>query len=412
MIMARLIKDSIITSIDIGTTKICVLVARRMGDQIEIIGIGKSPSHGLQKGVVVDIAKTINSISRAVKEAEMMAGLPIDSAYIGISGAHVSSVNSSGVVPIKHGQIRQSDVDTVLEAAKAIAIPEGRQILHVLPQYFVINVCDQVQDPIGMHGVRLEVQAHIIMGSVSSVQNLLNCCQSAGVNVNDIILEQLASADAVLSEDERELGVGVIDIGGGTSDVAFYKNSAVRHTMVLPVAGNHVTNDIAIGLRIMKNEAERIKKRYGFAISSLVEIEELVEVEMMQGEDLQVVRLSDLVLIIESRMRELFSLVNNEVHKYQLQQFMTNGIVLTGGGSLLTGARELAEEIFDCPVRIGKPRVLFDLVETLQSPLYATGYGLLVHVLQQERKIKMHLSEEPLTRRVLERMKSWVSDFF
>jgi len=410
--MARLIKENIITSIDIGTTKICVLVARKMGDQIEIIGIGKSPSHGLQKGVVVDIAKTINSITHAVKEAEMMAGFPIESAYIGISGAHVSSVNSIGVVPIKNGQIRQSDVDAVLEAAKAIAIPEGRQILHVLPQYFTINGSDQVQDPIGMHGVRLEVQAHIIMGSVSSVQNLVNCCQSAGVSVNDIILEQLASADAVLSEDERELGVGMIDIGGGTSDVAFYKNSAVRHTMVLPVAGNHVTNDIAIGLRIMKSEAERIKKRYGFAISSLVENEELVEVEMMQGEDLQVVRLSDLVLIIESRMRELFSLVNNEIHTYQLQPFMTNGIVLTGGGSLLTGARELAEEIFDCPVRIGKPRVLFDLVETLQSPLYATGYGLLVHILQNEKKTKMHLSEEPLTRRVLERMKSWVSDFF
>ena len=410
--MARLIKDQVIASIDVGTTKICVLIARKMGEHIEIVGIGKSPSHGLQKGVVVDVAKTINSITQAVKEAEMMAGLPIESAYIGISGGHVSSVNSSGVVPIKHGQIRQADVDSVLDAAKAIAIPEGRQILHILPQYFIINGQDRVQDPIGMHGVRLEVQAHIIMGSVSSVQNLLNCCQSAGVNVNDIILEQLASADAVLSEDERELGVGVIDIGGGTSDVAFYKNGTVRHTMVLAVAGNHVTNDIAIGLRIMKNEAERIKKRYGFAVSNLIETEELVEVEMMQGEDLQVVRLSDLVFIIESRMRELFTLVNDDIQKNHLQQFMTNGIVLTGGGSLLTGARELAEEIFDCPVRIGKPRVLFDLVETLQSPLYATGYGLLVHVLNNEKKIKMHLSDEPLTKRVFERMKSWVSDFF
>ncbi len=410
--MARLIKDQIIASIDIGTTKICVLIARKIGDQLEIIGIGKSPSHGLKKGVVVDVAKTINSINLAVKEAEMMAGIPIEGAYIGISGGHVSAVNSEGIVPIKHGQIRQADVDAVLEAAKAIAIPEGRQILHILPQYFTINGTDRVQDPIGMHGVRLEVQAHIIMGSVSSVQNLVNCCQSAGVNVNDIILEQLASADAVLSEDERELGVGVIDIGGGTSDVAFYKNGSVRHTMVLPVAGNHVTNDIAIGLRIMKSEAERIKKRYGFAIGNLVETEELIEVELMQGEDLQVVRLSDLVLIIESRMRELFTLVNEDIKKNHLQQYMTNGIVLTGGGALLTGARELAEEIFDCPVRIGKPRVLFDLVETLQSPLYATGYGLLVYVMQNEKRIKMHLAEEPLTRRVFERMKSWVSDFF
>lgn len=410
--MARLIKENIITAIDIGTTKICVLIARKMGEQIEIIGIGKSPSHGLKKGVVVDIAKTITSITHAVKEAEIMAGIPIESAYIGISGAHISSINSTGIVPIKHGQIKQTDVDAVLDAAQAIAIPEGRQILHVLPHYFIINGTEYVQDPIGMHAVRLEVQAHIIMGSVSSVQNLVNCCQSAGVGVTDIILEQLASADAVLSQDERELGVGMIDIGGGTSDVAFYKNAAVRHTMVLPVAGNHVTDDIAIGLRITKNEAERIKKRYGFAISSLVENEELVEVEMMQGEDLQVVRLSDLVLIIESRMRELFTLINKEIHTHQLQQFMTNGIVLTGGGSLLTGARELAEDIFDCPVRIGKPRVLFDLVETLQSPLYATGYGILVHVLQRNAKIKRHLEDEPLTRRVLERMKLWISDFF
>ncbi len=410
--MARLIKENIITSIDIGTTKICVLVACKMGDQIDIIGIGKSPSHGLKKGVVVDVAKTINSITTAVKEAEMMAGFPIEAAYIGISGAHISSINSTGMASIKHGQIKQTDVDIVLEAAQAIAIPEGRQILHVMPQYFIIDGTDQVQDPIGMHGVRLEVQAHIIMGSVSSVQNLLNCCQAAGIQVADIILEQLASADAVLSEDERELGVGMIDIGGGTSDVAFYKNAAVRHTMVLPVAGNHVTNDIAIGLRIMKEEAERIKRRYGFAISSLIETEELIEVEMMQGEDLQVVRLSDLVLIIESRMRELFELVNADIHKNKLQQFMTNGLVLTGGGSLLTGARELAEEIFDCPVRIGKPRVLFDLVETLQSPLYATGYGLLVHVLQREKKVKKQLQDEPLTRRVFERMKSWVADFF
>ncbi|HSC25090.1 MAG TPA: cell division protein FtsA [Candidatus Babeliales bacterium] len=410
--MARLIKDNIIVSIDVGTTKICVLIARKMGDQIEIIGIGKSPSYGLQKGVVVDIAKTISSISCAVKEAEMMAGFTVESAYIGISGSHIGVLNSAGVTPIKHDRIRQSDVTNVLESAKAIAVPEGRQILHILPKQFIVNGQDYVKDPIGMYGVRLEVLAHIITGAVSSVQNLLNCCQSAGVLVNDIILEQLASADAVLSEDERELGVGIIDIGGGTSDVAFYKNGAVQHTMVFPVAGNHVTNDIAIGLRIMKNEAERIKKRYGFAMSSLIEVEELVEVEMMQGEDLQIVRLSDLVLIIEPRMRELFSLINEEIKKGNLQQFMTNGIVLTGGGSLLAGVRELAEEIFDCPVRIGKPRVLFDLVETLQSPLYATGYGLLVYVLHNDKKMQMHLKDEGLRRRIFERMKSWVSDFF
>jgi cell division protein FtsA len=410
--MARRINDQIITSIDVGTTKICVLVARKMGDRLDIIGIGKSPSYGLEKGVVVDVGKTINSLVHAIKEAELMAGTPIESAYIGISGGHIGAVNSNGVVPIKHGQIRQSDVAQALEAASAIPLDQGRQILHVLPQYFIINGQDRVLDPIGMHGVRLEVFAHIITGSVSSVQNLLNCCQSAGVAVNDIILEQLASADAVLSEDERDLGVAVLDIGGGTSDLAIYKNSTVRHTSVLPVAGNHVTNDIAIGLRIMKHEAERIKKAYGLASADMIDEERLIEVEMMQGDDLQVVRLSDLVRIIEFRMEELFVLVNNDIVKHHLQPLMTNGLVLTGGGALLSGAHILAEKIFNCPVRIGKPRVFFDLLETLQSPLYATGYGLLMHVFNNENKMNMHKGDGPLAKRVFERMKSWVVDFF
>lgn len=410
--MARLIKDHVITSIDIGTTKICVLIGKKIGDQIEVIGIGKAPSHGLQKGVVVDIAKTINAISHAVKEAEMMAGCSIETACIGISGGHISATNSSGIIAIKHGHVRRSDVVSVLESAQAISIPAGQQILHVLPQYFIINGQDRVQDPLGMHAVRLEVYAHIIMGSVSSVQNLVHCCQSAGITVSDIILEQLASAAAILSVDELDLGVGVLDIGGGTSDLAIYKNSAVCHTMVLPVAGNHVTHDIAIGFRIMKNEAEKIKRSYGMALTSMVNENKLIEVEMMQGSDLQIIALSDLARIIEFRMKELFILVNENIIKHNLKHLMTNGLVLTGGGSLVNGAQELARTVFDCPVRIGKPRVLFDLLETLQSPLYATGYGLLIYTVQNEKKIKMDMKDEPLARRVLERMKLWVVDFF
>lgn len=410
--MARLIKDNIITSIDIGTTKICVLIGKKIGDQVEVIGIGKSASDGLQKGVVVDIAKTTYSISRAVKEAELMAGFSIENACIGISGAHISAVNSSGVVPIKHGTIKQSDIVSVLEAAQAIAIAQGTQILHILPQYFIVNGTDRVLDPLGLHGVRLEVHAHIIIGSVSSVNNLLSCCQSLGICVSDIVLEQLASALAVLSDDELDLGVGVLDIGGGTSDLALYKTFTVRHTMVLPVAGNHVTNDIAIGLRIMKDEAERIKKQYGLALSEMIDDEKLIEVEMMQGNDLQVVCLSDLVRIIECRMKELFSLVYDEISQKKLDHLLTNGLVLTGGGALVNGAQKLAENIFSCPVRIGKPRVLFDLLETLQSPLYATGYGLLLYVIRNEKKMKMSMNYEPLTRRVFEKMKSWVTDFF
>lgn len=405
--MARVIKESIVTSIDVGTTKICVLIAKKIGDQLDILGVGKSPSHGLHKGVVVDVAKTIKSITQAVKEAEMMAGVQVESAYIGISGGHISSVNSSGVVPVKHGIIRSCDVKNVLDAAQAIQLIQGQQILHVLPQYFIINGNEQVLDPIGMHGVRLEVNAHVITGSTSSVQNLINCCQGAGISVTDIILEQLASADAVLSEDERELGVAMLDIGGGTSDLAIYQHGSVRHTSVLPVAGNHVTNDIAIGLRITKEEAERIKKEYGMSEQS----DNLIEVEMVHGGDFQIIKHQDLIEIIEPRMQELFNLVNDEIHTHQLLSFIPTGLVLTGGGSLLSGAKELAEKIFDCPVRIGKPRVFFDLPDTLQSPLYATGYGLLIHVMQSNQKNGIYRNNEPLVQRVLERMKSWVLDF-
>jgi cell division protein FtsA len=341
-----------------------------------------------------------------------MAGITIDSACIGISGSHISSMSSSGVLAIKNGIIKHSDVVNVLESAQAISVAPGHQILHVLPQYFIVNGQDRVQDPIGMHAVRLEVQAHIIMGAVSSVNNLLHCCQSIGINVTDIILEQLASATAVLSDDEIDLGVGVLDIGGGTSDFALYKNGAIQHTKVLAIGGNHVTNDIAIGLRVMKREAERIKKVHGFASSYMIEEEKLIEVEMMQGNDLHIVRLSDLVRIIEFRMQELFILIRDEINKHNLHHLMTNGLVLTGGGSLMNGVQELAERIFNCSVRIGKPRVFFDLIETLQSPLYATGYGLLLYVLHNEQKITMHINEEQFSRRIIERMKSWVADFF
>ena len=411
--MARIILDNIITAIDIGTTKICVLIARKLGGgQVEIIGVGKSPSDGLRKGVVVDIAKSVHSITRAVKESEMMAGVPVESAYVGIAGGHIQSVNSHGVVGIKRGQIRQSDIMNVLDAAKAIPIPEGQQILHVLSQYFIIDGRDKVHNPVGMHGVRLEVYAHIITGSVASVQNLISCCEQTDVRVKDIILEQLASADAVLSSDERELGVAVLDIGGGTSDLAIYQNGSIRHTMVLPVAGNHFTNDLAIGLRITLDEAERIKKEYGIACMDVLEKNELIEVEMVQGTDRQVVRSSDLVRILQPRAQELLSLVHEEIIARKLESFIVTGVVITGGGSLLYGLKELTEQIFDHSVRIGNPRVTFDLPESLQNPIYATSYGLLIHVLKKECKASMYAVNCPLSRRVLEQMKSWVLDFF
>lgn len=411
--MARVFSDRIITSIDIGTTKICVFVGHQISDnQVEIIGIGQAPSDGLKKGVVVDVARTTYSIKSAIKEAEIMAGISIESAHIGISGGHIISTNSHGVVPIKRGRIRTSDIAHVLAAAQAIPIEQDHQILHVLPQYFIIDSRERVTDPLDMHGIRLEVQAHIIMGAVSSVQNLVNCCQMAGVQVDSIILEQLASADAVLSKDERQLGVAMLDIGGGTSDLAIYQQGNIRHTMVLPVAGNHFTNDIALGIRTTISEAERIKKEYGVASFDALEVNELIEVELIQGTDLQVVRTSDLIRILQPRAKEVLTLIYNEIVTHNLQAFMQTGLVITGGGSLLKGMAPLAEQIFNVPVRIGHPKIEFDLPESLHSPIYATGYGLLIHSLKNQKNKRYKTSDGVMFKRIFDSMKSWVADFF
>jgi cell division protein FtsA len=405
--------NNIITSIDVGTTKICVLMGRVLaGTQVEIIGYAKTPSEGLRKGVVVDIAKTIYAINNAVKEAELMAGCPITGILVGISGGHINSLNSHGIVPVKKNSIRVSDIENVLAAAQAVPILEGQQILHVLPQYFVIDGRDIVYDPLGMHGVRLEVEAHIITGSIASVQNLISCCQKADVRVDDIILEQIASSDAVLSDDERMLGVAMLDIGGGTADLAIYHQGSIRHTMVLPVAGNHFTNDVAVGLRTTRAEAERIKKEYGAVVHRLVANDCYVEIEAVQGKDKQMVRQHDLVDILRPRATELFTIIKKEIVTRKLTGYMSTGLVLTGGGSLLNGMQELAQEIFKIPVRIGRPHVSFDLPETLQNPIYATGYGMLIHALKKQRKEGKKSTVTVTAGRILERMKSWVVDLF
>jgi cell division protein FtsA len=411
--MARVFSDRIVVSIDIGTTKICVLVAHHLDNgRVDIIGIGKAASDGLKKGVVVDIAKTIYSIKAAVKEAEIMTGLAIESAHIGISGGHINSINSHGVVPLKKGEIRSIDIDAVIEAAKAIPIQEGQQILHTLPQYFVIDGVHQVQSPLGMHGVRLELMAHIILGSIASVHNLIKCCETAGIKVKDIILEQLASAHAVLSDDERELGVAVLDIGGGTSDLAIYQYGNIRHTMVLPVAGNHFTNDVAIGLRTTLKDAERIKISHGYACYDTLVKDELIEVAMMHGDQKQTVLTSDLAAIVHARAQEILRLVHEEITKRKLLHFMPSGLVITGGGSLLPGMKDLGERMFNMPVRIGYPRLEFALPQLLTSPIYATGYGLIMYALKKNEAKPVGTVHNSWSGAILGRMKSWVSDFF
>lgn len=411
--MVKYSADRIRVAIDIGTTKICVIVAHKIShDQIEILGIGKAPSHGLRKGVVVDIAQTIRSIRQAVEEAELMTGYAITNAAIGISGAHISSLNSYGAAPIKHNEVRAEDVAQVLAAARAIPIPEGQQILHTLPQYFLIDGHDKVQDPLGMHGIRLEASIHIILGAIASVQNLIKCCEMAGVQTTDIILEQLASAAAVLSDDECELGVAMLDIGGGTSDLAIYQRKSIKHTMVLPVAGNHFTNDIAACLRVTLDTAERIKQQYGVACLDVLEQDELIDVEMIHGGDKRLVHTTDLTAILEPRAQELLTIIHDEIISKNLQAYAQAGLVLTGGGSLLHGMTELAKTIFQMPVRIGYPRACYNVPAALSSPQYATSYGLIIYMIKQEHTTYKESLHGPLLYRVFGRMKSWVGDFF
>lgn len=406
-------QDQLLVALDIGTTKICVFVAHIMSnDSFELIGIGKSPSEGLEKGVVVDVAKTVNSIKNALKEAELMAGCTIQQATIGISGAHIQSRNSLGMVPITRGEIRNTDIIQAVTAARAIALPEGQQILHVLPQFFIIDNNEKVIDPLGMFGVRLEAQVHIITGSVASVHNLIKCCESAGITVNDIVLEQLASADAVLTPDEKLLGVGMLDIGGGTSDLAIYTKGTIRHTMVLPIAGTHFTKDIAIGLRTTLKSAEEVKKEYGIVDPKLLGEDMCIELACINQQDTQLILQSELLAILQPRAQELFKFIDKECKKYSLYQAMPSGFVLTGGGALLKGMQSLATTVFNVPVRIGIPQTQSTFSPFLQNPMYATGYGLLLHALKKQDTTSINKFTGPLASRIIGRMKSWVSEFF
>lgn len=409
--MTKITKEKLLISIDVGTTKICVMVAHRVNqNQLNILGIGKAPSLGLQKGVVVNVSKTVNSIKQAMKEAEIASGVRITHAAIGISGGHIRAINSEGIVAVKKGQIHTSDINCVLEAAKAISVPEGYQILHALPQHFVLDG-QILHDPLGMFGMRLEVKAHIILGAITSVQNLITCCQEAGVKVDDIVLEPIASAHAVLSKDERELGVAILDIGGGTADFVVYQNNSIVHSMVLPIAGNHFTNDIAISLRTTLNDAERVKMAHG-AVQARQD-ESLVEIELAEGNKTTAVSKKVIGLILHARAQELLHFVRKEIDEKQLRPYCTSGLVITGGGSLLQGIDILAQTICAMPVRIGKLHAGHMLDVTLDHPMYATGYGLLLYKLHAKNPALTNYDDDnTLVQRVTTRMKSWINNFF
>ncbi len=407
------VPEEVIVAIDIGTTKICVLIARTMPDgTLELMGIGKAPSHGLARGVVVDIAPAVHSIKSACQEAEIMANYKIESAYIGISGSHIHAMNSHGLIAIKHGVISPQDVKNVIAAAQAVPIPDGQQILHVIPQFYTIDGHHRVLDPVGMHGVRLEAQVHLITGGVSSVQNLVSCCEMAGIGVRDIVLEPLASAEAVLSAEERSMGVAMLDIGGGTSDFAIYQQGTIRHTRIFTIAGNLFTQDLAVCLRTTMREAERLKRDFGILDHRLIEPDDFISVSTMHGEGTHDIPLNDVVAVIESRAVELLTMIHQEMHAYHLHQFAPAGLVLTGGGSLLDGLQESAHAILNIPVRLGKPTIDVSFKASLEHPMYATSYGLLLYALKKQARANLEQLTGPVVQRIYWRMKSWVFDFF
>jgi cell division protein FtsA len=374
--------------LDIGTTKISAIIAEMDPDshEIKIVGVGMSPSEGLRRGVVVNLEKTVASIARAVEEAERMAGVQVKGVYAGIAGDHIRSINSRGVIAVsrKDNEISQADVDRVVDAAKAVAIPMDREIIHVIPQEFIVDDQDGIKDPIGMSGVRLEAEVHIITGAVTSAKNICKSITRAGLKVHDLVLEPLASSHAVLGPDERDLGVVLLDIGGGTTDVAVFYEGSIRHTAIVPLGGASVTNDIAIGMRTPIDQAERIKIEHGCGLVSMVGAHEKLVVTGVGGRGDKEIARAQLASMIEPRMEEIFTLANKEVKKNHFADLLGAGVVLTGGTSLLPGAVELAEQIFEMPVRLGVPSGLSGLMENVRDPRYSTGVGLILHAVQNE----------------------------
>ena len=378
----RRTKPELVVGLDVGTTKICaVIAAPRAGGGLDVVGVGAAPSRGLRRGVVVNIDSMVEAIKQAVAEAEQMAGAEVAAVYAGVAGGHIRSVNSRGVVAIsgKDREVSQTDVDRAVDAARAINIPQDREIIHVLPQTFMIDDADGVREPIGMSGVRLEVEAHIVTGAVTSVQNVIRSVNRAGLAVQDIVLEPIASSEAVLFHDERELGVLVIDIGGGTTDVALLRDGAIWHTAILPLGGDHITNDIAVGLRTPMADAEDLKKRYGCALTALVPAEETVDVPSVGGRKPRQLSRQVLSEIIQPRVEEIFTLVARDITRAGFSEAATAGVVVTGGTSILHGVPELAESVFDQPVRRGVPGDVGGLADVIRSPIYSTAVGLALY---------------------------------
>jgi cell division protein FtsA len=405
-------RENLVVGLDIGTTKICAIVGALTDEGLDVVGIGTSPSRGLRKGVVINIESTVNAIRKALQEAELMAGCEIKSVFAGIAGGHIKGINSQGVIAIKNREVTNEDVRRVIDAAKALAIPMDREVIHILPQEFIIDDQDGIKEPLGMSGVRLEARVHIVTGAVASAQNIIKSCNKAGVDVGDIVLEQLASSEAVLTHDEKDLGVALVDIGGGTTDIAIFVDGAIKHTSVLSLGGNHLTNDIAVGLRTPTAEAEKIKQISGCCLSSMVGKDETIEVPSVGGREPRILSRQLLAEILEPRVEEIFTLVNREIVKSGYEDLIASGVVITGGSAILPGMPELAEQIFDLPVRRGQPTNIGGLTDVVNSPIYATGVGLVKYGSRNMQTRNFVIGQENLFDRVARRMKEWFGEFF
>ena len=403
-------QGKIIVGLDIGTTKICAVVGEVSGDEINIIGIGTHPSIGLRKGVVVNIEATVESIKKAVEEAELMAGCEISSVYAGIAGGHITGFNSRGIVAIKGSEITQDDMDRVIDAARAVAIPMDREVIHVLPQEFIVDDESGIQNPVGMAGVRLEAKIHIVTGAVTSAHNIVKCANRSGLDVCDIVLESLASSEAVLTDEEKDLGVVLIDLGGGTSDLAIFNKGNIKHTFVLSIGGNNLTNDLAIGLRTPHAEAEKIKKKYGTCISRNIHGEETIEVPGMGGRNPRKLPIQILGEILEPRMEEIFTLIKREIYRAEMENIVSSGVVVTGGSALLDGVADSAESILNLPTRIGRPGRIGGLVDVVNNPMYATGVGLVMYGARNQTIKKFRIRDSNIFNSIITRMKKWFKD--
>ncbi|MEJ2308635.1 MAG: cell division protein FtsA [Gammaproteobacteria bacterium] len=411
--MSKRTDKNLIVGLDIGTSKIVALVGEVGNDgEMEVIGIGTHKSDGLKKGVVVNIESTVQSIQRAVEEAELMAGCEIHSVYAGIAGSHVNSLNSHGIVAIKDGEVTQSDVDRVIDAAQAVAIPADQKIIHILPQEFIIDQQEGIHQPVGMSGVRLEARVHMVTGAVSAAQNIEKCVRRCGLEVDDLILEQLASSYAVLSEDEKELGVCIVDIGGGTTDIAVFTEGSIRHTAVIPIAGDQVTNDIAVALRTPTPHAEEIKMKYGCALRQLASADETIEVPSIGDRPARRLTRQTLAEVIEPRYEELLQLIQAELRRSGFESLLAGGIVMTGGSSKIEGLIDLAEEVFHMPVRLGVPALVSGMAEVVNNPIHATGVGLLLFGQENGSASQRHTAQGGGIKDIWNKMRGWFQGNF